>query len=113
MVIYGLCIIGAFYFLWMLYLAVMSLRRARRAGDLTPVAFALGVPLLLIGGALDILLNYTVVSLLFLEWPPFREWTISARLTRYVHAAGWRGRVARWVCQHLLDTFDPTGAHCD
>lgn len=101
--------VGLPYALWLFYVAVMALKRARDAGTLSRIAYALGVPILVIGYALDFLVNVTVCTVLFLESP--RETTVTARLKRHKYATGWRGRVARWVAAHLLDAFDPDGKH--
>lgn len=102
--------VGSLYALWLFYLAVMNLVRARNAGTLTKVALVLGYPIFIVGLALDIFLNWTVLTVLFIEWP--RETTITARLRRhYKSRATWRSWVAAWFGKHLLDPFDPKGAH--
>lgn len=106
----ALVIFGATYALWIFYLAVMSLDRARRAGQLAPIAKVFGYPVLWVGLALDLFVNVTLCTLLFLELP--REMTVTARLKRHNSTAygGWRQRLARWF-EPLLDPFDPTGNH--
>lgn len=100
------------YLLWVFYLAVMALWRARRDGMLGPVALVPGYLTLLIGAALDVLVNVTVMSLVFVE-PP-RELLVTKRLQRHIkHGQGWRQELARWLCHNLLNPFDPTGDHCD
>lgn len=103
--------LGAVYALWIFYLAIMNLSRADQAGQLRPVALVLGLPVLLVGYALDCLVNWLVLTVLLLELP--RELTVSDRLSRHLRSfSGWRYQVARWVCVNLLDQFDPTGRHC-
>jgi hypothetical protein len=99
----------ALYLLWPFYLAAMNLKRARDAGKLTKVAYALGAPILYVGWALDIGVNWGVMSLLLVEFP--REWTVTARLKRHKNDGGFRGKVARWFALHLLDPYDPAGRH--
>lgn len=101
---------GAFYLLWALYIVVMALQRARRAGTLSKAALALGAPLIVAGVLLDIAVNLLLMTVLMLEWP--REWLVTARLKRHCGQPTWRGAVAGWMCHHLLDTFDPDGRHC-
>ena len=101
---------GAFYLLWALYIVVMALQRARRAGVLSTPALVMGSPLLVCGVVLDALVNATLMTALLLEWP--REWLVTARLKRHCGQPTWRGAIARWMCQNLLDTFDPDGRHC-
>ncbi len=98
------------YLLWAIYLAVMNLRRAKALGILGPIPFAFGLPLLALGLALDALVNATVMTVLFKEWP--REWTVSRRLSRHVRdSTGWRQARALWYCATWLDAFDHTGLH--
>jgi hypothetical protein len=100
---------AALYALWLFYLAVMALKRARDAGQLTKVAYAFGAPILLFGWALDVAVNWIVMTVLLLELP--QETTVTARLKRHKLDNGFRGRIARWFARHLLDAFDPSGRH--
>ena len=63
---------------------------------------------------LDILIQWTLANLLFMDWA--RERTISERLSRYrtqkQYAGDWRYRVATYICTKALNPFDPTKAHC-
>lgn len=102
--------VAAFYLLWALYIIVMSLQRARRDGTLSMPALILGAPLIVAGVVLDAIVNLTVMSVLMLELP--REWLVTARLKRHCGMGTRRGSIARWMCQNLLDTFDPDGRHC-
>jgi hypothetical protein len=53
----------------------------------------------------------TIASLVFLELP--REWLVTDRLQRHMHKSiGWRFWLAKYICDHLLDVFDPSGNHC-
>lgn len=99
------------YALWLWYLAVMSLKRARDAGRLSRVAYVMGLPILWSGLLIDCAVNLAVATILFLELP--REWLVTARLSRLAHNGGWRARLALWICANLLDQFDPDGHHCN
>jgi hypothetical protein len=102
---------GTVYALWLFYLAVMHLARAREAGTLSRPALYLGYPLFLIGYALDVFVQMVLATVLFLDLP--REWTLTGRLKRYIAGPeGWRETVAIWMCAHLLNAFDPDGRHC-
>ena len=99
----------AFYALWILYLAIMNLAQAKRKGLLSPLAQALGTPILFFGWLLDFILNVFVMSFVLLEVP--RETTISERLERHNNTStGWRKSVALWA-EQLLDPYDPDGNH--
>ena len=100
---------AAFYVLWVLYLAVMNLKRVRDDGKLSKLALWLGTPVLFVGYVLDAILNIVVMTVILLEWP--RELTVSERLKRHnKDAGGWRKAVALWF-EPLLDPFDPSGDH--
>lgn len=100
---------GAFYVLWVFFLAVMGLKRARDAGLLHSTARTLGMPVLVIGYVLDALVNIFVLTVVLCELP--QELTVTARLKRHVRTSqGWRLGVARWFIP-LLDPFDPSGKH--
>lgn len=97
------------WLLWVFYLAVMNLSRARKAGTLSKTAYVFGLPVLIIGLALDLLINVLVMSLVLWEIP--RELTVTSRLKRHHKAStGWRLAVVRWF-EPLLDPYDPDGDH--
>lgn len=99
-----------FYALWIFYLAVMSLKRAKDEGRLSRVAHVFGVPVLFIGYALDFAVNVAVMTVIMLDIP--QETTVTARLKRYVYGKdGWRRRFALWFSDNMLDDFDPSGKH--
>jgi hypothetical protein len=99
----------AFYVLWILYLAVMNLKRVRDEGKLTSLAKYLGLPVLFIGYILDAILNIVVMTIILFEIP--QEMTVSQRLKRHnKNSTGWRKAVAVWF-EPLLDPFDPSGDH--
>lgn len=101
----------AIYVVWIFYLAVMNLKRARDNKTLTKPALMFGYPILLVGYVADILLNVSVCSLLFLEIP--KEFTVTARVQRHLYTgSGWREKLAGWFCHNLLNAFDPDGKHC-
>jgi uncharacterized membrane protein YhaH (DUF805 family) len=101
--------IAAFYVLWIIYLAVMNLKRVRDMGKLSPLALYLGTPLLFVGYILDALLNWIVMTVILLELP--QETTVSERLKRHnKESDNWRKSVALWF-EPLLDPFDPSGDH--
>ena len=101
----------AIYALWVLFLAVMSLKRAYDDKTLSKPALIVGYPLLVVGLLIDFFVNVTVATLVLLE-PP-REFTVSDRLSRLAKGCkGWRKDGACWFCKHFLDVFDPYGKHC-
>lgn len=101
--------LGVTYALFVLYCAVMNIKRVRDMGKLTPIGYAFGYPTLLIGYALDVLCNVFVMSLVFLELP--KETTVTARFKRHNReSTGWRKRIVLFF-EPLLDPLDPSGDH--
>jgi hypothetical protein len=97
--------------LWIQYLAVTALMRARDVGGLTKPAEFIGKIVLALGYLSDFLVNLVVCTVLFLELP--REWVVTARVSRHKKSGtGYRQALATWVCLNLLDPFDPSGCHC-
>ena len=97
------------YVLWIFFLAVMNLKRAKQAGQLSSTARFLGTPVLIVGYLLDAFVNIFVMTLLMLELP--EELTVTARLKRHInYTSGFRHRFALWF-QPLLDPYDPSGKH--
>lgn len=107
-------LVGTFagmYLLWLLYLAVMSLFRAKKENKLTKPAYLLALPILYAGYLTDFLVNVIICTVLFLE-PP-KELLVTARVSRHKKEGhGYRKFIATWICVNLLDGFDPKGCHC-
>lgn len=108
-----LLVIAPLYLLYGLYAAVMNFKRAKDAGKLSRVGLVLGYPYFILGMALDIYCNTIPLSILLLEPPKFGEFTVTARMTRLQQTGGWRGDVARWFCEELMDGLDPDWKHCE
>lgn len=97
--------------LWLLYLYSMPIiRRYETMGPAQRVALLLlAGPIVAAGYMLDVLYNLIIATVLFLDWP--REWTLTARLVRYLKTdTGWRADIAGWICRYLLEPVDP--GHC-
>ncbi len=102
------------YATWAFYLLFTALVRARDAGTISRVSLVFGYPLIAVGAVLDVALNITVGTVLFLELPHPKRLFLTARMTRLIREDdGWRGDLAAWICGNLLDAFDPSGKHCD
>lgn len=94
------------------YIAVMKLRDLRDSGELAKLHWsvtATAYTLLAIGLVLDMLLNWVVMTLMFLE-PP-HELLTTQRVRRHkFEGSGWRQRLALWLCRNYLTPFDEH--HC-
>jgi hypothetical protein len=97
---------------WALFVLVMGLYRAHLAKKLTGIRFVLAFPWLILGYAFDIVSNIFIATVFFWEWP--REWLVTTRLTRwkYTEKDTRQKRMSIYICENLLDEFDPTGSHC-
>jgi hypothetical protein len=99
------------YALWILFLADMALSRAEKDGHLHHHAAKLGRPVQYLALLLNVLLNFTLVPLVMLDWP--REFTVSAHLSRLIATGNRYQRwLSGWICTVMLDCFDPSGTHC-
>jgi len=94
------------------FAAAISVYRLWLKGTLNTWNKVLYAPLLLLFGAVDVTLNYTVL-IVTMGLPPAGCYTISARMDYYHHfPCGWKTTVATFVCERLLNTIDPSGNHC-
>lgn len=76
-----------------------------RGGKWKPLV-AVGVVAL----AIDVILNYTELALLTLDFPRKGEYTFSTRLMRLQYDTGWRGSFARYLSD-CLNKIAPSGEH--
>lgn len=115
--------LATLYAFWALYVLCMGFYRAWLHRRLRGLSAILASPFVAVGLAVDAVMQFTVFAIVFRELPPLRKygrWTlpelmVTHRFQRYLRngAPGWRARWAHKICHHLLDPFDPTGAHCD
>ena len=103
---------------WVFYLAIMHLKeeheRLKKIGkDFTLWQKLWGYPILFIGLIVDVFLNTTVGSILFIEFPRWdkKEFLFTGRVSRWNDTGGWRGDLSRWICVDFLDPFEK-GGHC-
>lgn len=96
---------------WGMYVLVMGIYRAHLSKRLKGFVRILSFPFVVIGFLMDVLANLILASIIFVE-PP-RELLVTGRLKRLIKEGdGWRRRLAKFICDHLLDVFDPNGDHC-
>lgn len=106
---YLLVAVAITYGLYIFYCAIMNLKRVQRMGKLTPVGKVLGLPVLIVGGALDVACNVLVMTVLLAELP--KEWLVTTRLQRHNReSTGWRLMVVKFF-EPVLDPLDPDGDH--
>jgi hypothetical protein len=99
--------------LFTLYLSYCALNAAYKSGKLasTPLPVR-GVcwAIFIVALVLDVIFNITVGTLAFLELPELRRLTFTMRCKKHMTATGYRGRLARWVCEGWLNPFED--GHC-
>ena len=96
---------------WGLYVLVMGLYRAHLDKRLTRLTYFLASPFLFVGFVFDVAANLFIAPFVFLDMP--HEWLVTTRLSRYIkHGRSYRAKLALYICDHLLDVFDPRGEHC-
>lgn len=100
-------------FLWFL-IAMWFLRRRHSIREKLGVFMYVIVGIVLGGLVLDVVFNWTFAILIFRDITP--DTTLSKRLQRYrespKYKGTWRMRWADWICEHLLNPYDPKGHHC-
>jgi hypothetical protein len=67
-------------------------------------------PIAAIAFIIDVVLNYTELALLTLDFPRKGETTFSRRLARLRYNTDWRGSFARYITT-CLDAIAPSGKH--
>ena len=106
---------GLYLFLvecWFSYIAVMTLKKMRDSGELAnlgrfaKVSAYAGLGLALVKDAILVLIFSIIL------WTLPREFTLTAMLKRLKAGGGRRGAAAAWLCDRLLNQFDPSGPHC-
>jgi hypothetical protein len=95
------------YVLWLYYLSVMALKRANDRSELTGFVRYAALSIKYTGLALDAFCNIVWMTILFREFP--QEWLVTARVSRKKKEGD---PIAIWMCETLLDPFDPSGCHC-
>ena len=96
---------------WAFYVLVMGIYRAYLAKRLGIINLILGAPFVVVGLLLDMFVNVVIAPIIFLDLP--KELLLTTRLTKYRTCDSlWRRTIAAFICDNLLDVFDPSGNHC-
>ena len=103
------------YILFIFYLAYVTIRRQLSSDgtlgkfDKAPLLVrGVAWSILILGIILDILFNWVVGSILFLELPT--TLTFTARCSKWMKSPTWRGKIARWFCDSWMNPFEDN--HC-
>jgi hypothetical protein len=99
--------------LFALYLSYCTLRVARDNGKLAEAPKLVQIVCWTILGTaitLDVLFNFLFGTIIFVESPELRRPTFTQRCKKHMRDDGWRGDIARWVCDSWLNPFE--AGHC-
>jgi hypothetical protein len=97
--------------LWVLYIAMMNIKRVAHQQELPLRVKLLVYPTVAVFEVVEITANVIILTLLFWDWPQERH--VSDRLRRYWYNAyryGWRIKVVEFL-KPMLDPFDPHSPH--
>ena len=98
------------YAFWMLFLAFTALYTAWR--NLPLAVKVIAAPVVLLGLIVDVVTNYTIASVGFMEFPAEGDYTLTKRLSTYLkNPASWEYSVANVLCTYFLNPFQVNG-HC-
>lgn len=96
------------YLFYLLFVLTMAAKAAWPVLSLLPRLLL--APPALLAVAMDVFFNLVPATLIFFDLP--HELMFTLRLDRYeAQGAGWRYRVAIWICRNLLNPFQQ-GGHC-
>lgn len=99
------------YAFWWGFLGASALYSQWHTGTLTLWVKALATPGGLVFSLVDVVLNYTLCTVFFMELPPSGCYTLTKRLTAYLSESGGRSKVAYYICHYILNPFQ-IGGHC-
>lgn len=85
--------------------------RAHAENKLNGVLWVLCLPFVALSLLIDLINNISVFTVMFAELP--RELLVTDRLKRHAKQHTFRGKLARWLGDILLNPFDHTGNHLD
>ena len=109
-----LAVLAFTYALFLFYLAYCTLWQAKKSGKWEKLPWpvrAMAWGILGPGVVLDGLFNVTIGSVAFWEWPELNRLMFTARCSKWMRDQGWRGRLARWVCDGWLNPFQENHCH--
>lgn len=95
------------------YILVMGIYRAYLKKQLSIFLLILCTPAVMVGVIIDVLANIFIATIVFRK-PP-KQWLVTTRLQQiqnnpleHIHNKA----LAKYLCNNMLDIFDPNGDHC-
>lgn len=98
---------------WALYVFSMGVYRAYLSKRLVGINYYLALPIFILGFLVDVIANFSLAVIVFVDVP--HELLVTQRLIRYrkdTYPNNFRKKLATFICDNLLDIFDPRGDHC-
>ena len=103
----------AILFTWFLT-AMWFLRRRHQLREKLGPAYFIIVGIVLGGIVLDAVFQWIIAPAIFLGFT--KDILFTGRMQRYreeeKYKGTWRMRAADWICENLLNPYDPSGKHC-
>jgi len=96
-----------------LYILVMGVYRAYLSKKLNTFLFYICLPPVILGIIFDVLANIFIATFVFRRVP--REWLVTTRLIKIQNNPLeniYNRAIAKYICNNMLDIFDPNGDHC-
>jgi hypothetical protein len=102
------------YLFWGLFVLSMGLYKAYLDKKLSKVTTILSLPYIALMMILDVVANYTIFLVIFMEFAALKDYLVPYRLRSILinKEPDYRLTIARFLCEKLLNPFDPTGNHC-
>lgn len=91
-----LCILALCHWLWVAYVAWAALKQRQSEGTLSTLDKLCGYPVIATGFLIDVFLNLTLATVVLLELPRWKEWTVSERSMRHALDA-----LRRWAADKV------------
>ena len=107
-------LVAGLVLIWLLfvsYVFVMGAKRTRDRKTLTPLAYVLSWPVLIVGVAVDVLVNQLYFSVICWDFKHFGTVTNRMKRYKYSEATAWKRRVSAFVELHIDDFEDVPGGH--
>lgn len=99
------------YAFFVFYLAAINVVNAYKKNRLSKLSKALCLPVVSVFYVVDVVFNWTLANLLFLDIA--QERTVTERLNRLANDGGWRQNLSRWFARHWVNPFDLTELHVE
>lgn len=100
-------VIGSIVALWIMFIPTGMLLTRHRKEPITGWKYVAGVIWGVIFIIVDVIVNYTAMTYVFLELPDNDRKTVTERLKHYIKTEpfSWRGKLAIYICAYLIEPW--------